>query len=66
MTHDFVAESRASPSEPCTCEVGAQKWEREPRSLKARVDRCAPAIAAIVSAGAPPAIDTCTAQVCIR
>ena len=66
MTKDFVAASRASPFEPWTCEVGAQKWDREPRSLNASVDRCAAAIAAIVAGGAPPAIATWAAQVCIR
>jgi hypothetical protein len=69
VTKDFSAAIRPSPSGPESWLTGAQKWLRDPFSLKASVPRQVPsAIARIVSESPPavPASTTCAAQTCMR
>ena len=72
VTHDFLA-LRCTPfAFRCARDTGAQKWLREPASLKASVDKCLPApisrnIGATVSAAPECAAEIVAApRICMR
>ncbi len=72
MTQDFLAFSTTPPAAREALERGAQKWLRDPASLKARVVRCLPRAMSASAASRTglrvvlaPATTTSLAQTCI-